>query len=607
MNSGRGKAKASAPLACIGCRKQHLKCDGDKPACARCLKTGLVCHYLPSRRGGRRKSRLNGSSHDHSSVGDSHQDFDLAGEITPSRIHIDDGPISMISQNTVPRPQRIESPDTQRNSAVGSVWPGVVSGDTMQLLPSSSDTPDEPTPDDRSIRLFYENFHMAHPILVPSSLYGSRNYPAFLQLVVNFIGSHYLPLSPDLQYKDRVATELASSPDQSPHMVQALLMFAIALYARGEGLEALSALNRSISLALELGMHRKDFASSCYPNLSIDAESLRRTWWELYITDVLIAALGKKLNFRCASVPHDVALPCEEVTYANNGAIPEPPTICDFQQRVFADEESAFSSFSYRIDATKILSRILVLNRLRDCHRDHLQAVENALVSWINHIPAKKVDIVDSYGNVDEMLFQAHLTISYAAMLLHLPRSDFQPISPSTESLFYPWVPHNLPPSFTRLVHSIKATEASKQLSDFISICPAVHRHTPFVVSALVLCGMVQLATCSNHSNECLDHHRNRVILVLGCLKNLRRTWTVAGPAYHHVRSSALQVEKLTTEHSSTSIPAGAVPNEEGNSQIGLANVNEQRPVSQHLTPTFIDPTCSNTFFFNNMPDFDFS
>ncbi|KAH8705218.1 fungal-specific transcription factor domain-containing protein [Talaromyces proteolyticus] len=614
MNPERCKAKVSAPLACTGCRKQHLKCDANRPACSRCVKTGLACHYLPSRRGGRRKSCLtritpeqgSGMNDGPRSIGESHRSYGLQTDNTPNRLDFN-GPLPTIPQDDIQLVPRSENVDHRRASDVMSVWPGMVSDNSMDLL-QSSDPPDEPTPDDRSIRLFYENFHTAHPILVPSSLYNARNYPLFLQLVVNFIGSHYLPASPDFDYKERVAAELSSSADRSPYMVQALLMFAIALYARGEGADALTVLNRSIGLALDLGMHRQEYASSCYPNQSIDAESLRRTWWELYITDVLMAAPRKKLNFQCASVPHNVALPCEEAIYANGDSIPEPPTIRDFQQRVFADEEATFSSFSYRIDATKILSRILVLNRLRDCHRDHLQAVENALVSWVNHIPAKKADIMDSYGNVDEMLFQAHLTIAYAAMLLHLPRSDLHPAPPSTESLFYPWVPHHLPPSFPRLVHSIKATEASKQLSDFISICPIIHRHTPFTVSALVLCGMVQLATCANHSNECLDHHRNRVILVLGCLKNLKRTWAVAEPAYHHVRSSALQVDKLTTEPSNPSLAAGeTLPNEDGNPHMGMTSVNEQRPISQRLTPTFIDPTCSNTFFFNSISDFDFT
>lgn len=46
-----------AALACTECRKQHLKCDASKPSCSRCSQSGLLCQYLPSRRGGRRKPR----------------------------------------------------------------------------------------------------------------------------------------------------------------------------------------------------------------------------------------------------------------------------------------------------------------------------------------------------------------------------------------------------------------------------------------------------------------------------------------------------------------------------------------------------------------------
>ena len=43
-------AKPSA-LACLACRRKHLKCDGATPICGRCRKTQTECYYTPSRRG----------------------------------------------------------------------------------------------------------------------------------------------------------------------------------------------------------------------------------------------------------------------------------------------------------------------------------------------------------------------------------------------------------------------------------------------------------------------------------------------------------------------------------------------------------------------------
>lgn len=51
------KQSGLVSLACTECRKQHLKCDARKPSCSRCLQNELICQYLPSRRGGRRKPR----------------------------------------------------------------------------------------------------------------------------------------------------------------------------------------------------------------------------------------------------------------------------------------------------------------------------------------------------------------------------------------------------------------------------------------------------------------------------------------------------------------------------------------------------------------------
>ncbi|KAJ2692714.1 hypothetical protein H4R19_006107, partial [Coemansia spiralis] len=39
--------------ACTSCRQKKVRCDGGKPMCAACLRTGADCLYVPSRRRGR--------------------------------------------------------------------------------------------------------------------------------------------------------------------------------------------------------------------------------------------------------------------------------------------------------------------------------------------------------------------------------------------------------------------------------------------------------------------------------------------------------------------------------------------------------------------------
>ncbi|KAJ4172497.1 hypothetical protein NW754_002697 [Fusarium falciforme] len=496
------------------------------------------------------------------------------------------------------------------------LWPGLGPKDfSNQGQVSSISRP--PTDSERFIRMYYENFHNAHPILVPASMYTSRAYPTYLQLVVDFAGSHYVQLSPSEQLKTKAATELSSSTDKSACMVQAWLIYAIVLFSRGDLTEAQDAFSHCTTIAFDIGLHRADYASSQHPERSIEAESLRRTWWELFITDVIMALPQKTISFRCSAVCPEVPLPCEESLYTGTHDIPEPRRILDFKRRVLFEEDIIFSSFSYRIEAISILGRVLVLNRLRDYHRDHLQAVENALVSWSNHLPTKKLDIVDSYGNIDEIMFQAHAMIAYAGMLLHLPRSSYHPHLCSNEDPFWPMAQAQSLSSSTRLVHSIKATEASRRISDYISLCPNIQKHTPCIIPALVLCGLIQLATSNSHSDECFDHHYNRITLILGCLKNLKRTWNLADSAYHRVRSCAAtliseSMDRWNSEPLSKSIAlTTSTPSESGQANNRPADSTvvqgAQEATIPELDPGFIDRLCYSSSLFSSLPDFDIS
>lgn len=389
----------------------------------------------------------------------------------------------------------------------------------------------------RFLRLFYENFHVSHPILVPGPLFLSRGYPRVLRRVVDFTGSHYAQTPATAALKSKVAAELKSSTEHSTAMVQARLIYAIVLFSRGDMEEAQDHFRRCTELALKIGMHRGSFASADQPVTSIEAESLRRTWWELYITDIFLSIPLRTISFHCSAVSPEVDLPCEEAVYMRCREVPVPRRILEFKRRVILAEDTAFSSFSYRIEAATIIGRVLVLNRLQNHHGDHLQAAENALVSWSNHLPVEKLDIVDSYGTMDEMMFQAHAFMAYASMLLHLPRSQYYPLLSSAQDPFLPFDHLHSMSSSARLIQTIKTVDASRRISNYISLCPNVQRHTPFIIPALVISGLVQAATATKHSEECFEHHYHRIVLILGCLKVTKRTWLLAEPAYNTVRS----------------------------------------------------------------------
>ncbi|ETS82987.1 hypothetical protein PFICI_04863 [Pestalotiopsis fici W106-1] len=523
-------------------------------------------------------------------------------------------------------PPRFSPPENQALIAVGSATSTTADNSSTSIranpptisLPNNNDLNNcndthVTRQDDRLVKLFYENLHLAHPILVPSAFYHGQQYPRFLQLVVHLIGSRYLPSEPSQQLKDNVESQLTMSQDRSPSMVQACLLYAIYLDACNDYSKARDAFSKSAQIASELGMHRSSFASSMGSERSVEAESMRRTWWELYVVDVFMNISSKPLTFHCQIATPEVALPCEEALYVRASGIPAPASFLAFRRRVFSAEETIFPSFSYRIDAVMILCRVLVLNQVREPHRDQLQAVENALVSWVNHLPSSKREIIDSYGTVDEMMFQAHIAIAYAAMLLHLPRSELQPLLPPRGDIFWPCTPSELSSTFSRVVHSIKATEASRRVSDFVSICPNMNKHSPLITPALGLCGMIQLATSLSHADDCFDHHCNRVTLILGCLRVAGRTWDSASMTFHRVRTCAAEIlsesiddwssrlsEKITPGHNINDLRSG-------NRDLGsLQNDQDaQNQVLLDLSQGFVDSACYDTSLFNSLGDFD--
>ncbi|KAI8280965.1 hypothetical protein K4K57_011662 [Colletotrichum sp. SAR 10_99] len=444
-------------------------------------------------------------------------------------------------------------------------------------------------------------------------MYASRAYPHYLHLAVDFAGSHYSQTTPSEDLRSDVEAALAANTELSTCAVQALLIYSIVLFSRDEIDDAHIAFGRCAEIALEIGMNRADFASSRHPQNSVEAESLRRTWWELFVADVLMAIPLKTISFRCSAVSPEVPLPCEESLYTGNCELPEPRKVLEFKRRILLEEDVVFSSFSYRIEAATILGRVLVLNRLKDYHRDHLQAIENALVSWSNHLPMEKMEIVDPYGNMDEMMFQAHVIIAHASMLLHLPRSRFYPLLSSPQDDFMPYTHLHSSSASTRLVQSIKAMNASRRLSDYISLCPNIQKHTPFIIPALAMAGLTQLATSKNHSEECFDHHYNRVTLVLGCLKKMKRTWHLAEPAYHRVRSCAARLisdlmDKLNSEPlSKSAVLTQSTPRESEENNSPTAEAVPAVPQVQlvpELDPSFIDPICYNYSLFSSLPEF---
>jgi hypothetical protein len=276
----------------------------------------------------------------------------------------------------------------------------------------------------------------------------------------------------------------------------------------------------------------------------MEEESLRRTWWELYVTDGYVAALQRSPSFRCHSCGPDVPLPCDESLYVEGAFLMEPPTVEQFDARVYAEEELQFSSFCYRIEAVRILARALSISCVHEVQEEQVQAIDNALAAWRHNLAVGKTNIHDAFGQVDEMLFQAHMLIQYTTIYLHFWRSELAATVPAAFDIIRE---RHLPPVSTRHTNGIKAIEASKQLADLAALGVPVQKHTPFFVFALVFSAIVQLSACSLHGPDFRELYRDRLALITGVLKTLSPNWAFAQVVVRKVKRMTADLLRART------------------------------------------------------------
>lgn len=174
---------------------------------------------------------------------------------------------------------------------------------------------------ERCIEAFFYHFYPAHPfILSRTSFYALRKEKPLehLEACMRYVGSFYIPQAPSVALGVE-AERSVYHPDcpKDGFRVQAMLILAIGLDGYTFQEKALQILLDAQDVALDLGMNKRDFALIHGGGSDILSESWRRTWWELYIVDGMIAGVHQKSTFRMKEIAADVALPCEEKEYSS--------------------------------------------------------------------------------------------------------------------------------------------------------------------------------------------------------------------------------------------------------------------------------------------------
>lgn len=557
------RSAGPSPLACLACRQKHLKCDGNQPICGRCKSGDIMCEYTPSRRGYKGPSKKRRANH---SPVEQHGNTDTPTFTIDSQtpnIPINWQNSSIVgsaSTSATPTASVFTPPDLANQAAVVVAAGATGNVDVSSLVPSHTSqvgritsplTPESPSTalvrDGYLVEVFYSNFHPSHPILPPPGYFYNYSPPAFLELVVKFIGAHFTSSASPEPYRQSV---IAATIEQEPSVekVQALLLLTIVLNSRNERQEAGALLARAVDLSRELGMHRQSFAETMTDD-PIRKESIRRTFWELFVVEGMMTALGMRTIFTLGELPVlEVPLPCEERIY-QDGLIPPlyPPTIQQFDDRVFADEDIPFSSYSYRIDAVRILGRVVKLSNSNSGqqHQEEIESVDARIASWFHHIPDSKMELMRPDGTMDEMMFQARMIINGASIYLNFPRSDLLSSPTVAAEVICGHSGICLMPAFSHHSHAMRALNAAGEISNLAALRTPALRHTPFFICSLVLSSIVQLAGYSVKAGQMPDPHRDRLTLTIGVFKSLGRTWAISQSIMKQIKAVARDVLEI--------------------------------------------------------------
>lgn len=176
---------------------------------------------------------------------------------------------------------------------------------------------------ERCFEAFYHFFHAGHPFVLPKEYFvrllkdGSAPNLNAVLAAMRYIGSLYLSAGPArATYLDE-AIRLCYLPTtpKDGFLIQALLLIIIGLDGSCEQERARELLADCERFAIEIDLNKREFATLHGRGNPVLEESWRRTWWDLYVCDGMIAGVHRVTSFLLFDIVADVGLPCEEHQY----------------------------------------------------------------------------------------------------------------------------------------------------------------------------------------------------------------------------------------------------------------------------------------------------
>lgn len=194
--------------------------------------------------------------------------------------------------------------------------------------------------------------------------------------------------------------------------------------------------------------------------------------------------------------------------------IPSPKTLDDYDDSAFAEDDVEYSSFAYRIDSVRNLGRVLAVSSIDVFDIRAIETADSYLVNWALHLPASKRETISGEGQLDHMIFQAHMiTNAYVPqclsidsttdfeprtlILLHKPRSTLDEYRSAEDIKTCVRQSSPLISTQARETHTAKCMDASQRLSQLVRLPVTLTHLSPFFTCAVVMSSVVYLSAWS--------------------------------------------------------------------------------------------------------------
>ncbi|KAI1321261.1 N-terminal binuclear Zn cluster-containing/DNA binding domain-containing protein [Xylariaceae sp. FL0255] len=534
----------TVPAACLACRSKHLKCDGSNP-CSRCIASSSECVYVASRRGYKGPRRASTANPNKRHASDSP---DTTGGSCPMLLGMPTAATptmttfnpALTMPNTPIMPYA-STPDANTLQMYRQPYYNHLDGTIAPLNPPP---PPQRSIPDQCLDAFYFYFYPGHPAVLPKSHILKMAKERSLNHLISamrWVGSLYIETGPSRATFFDETMRLMHAPEtpKDGFLVQAMIIAIIGLDGCRQNEKAREILADAERISLEIGLYSRAFATTHGGGNPRLEESWRRTWWDLYVVCGMIAGVHRQTNFFLYDVVADVGLPCEEDQFLS-GDIPRPMYLEDFDDQVFSGEDRMFSSFAYRIASIRILGRMMRLPQSGFSPEDSVDKIETLLSNWRLHLPRFKRDCLFKDGQLDEMMFQAHMINHACSIQLHQPLSQLDS-SPAREVTAC--APHRAVDSGDSFnIHTRHIVTAACEISKMVTYNVPITSHTHFFTCVLTLSSIVHLSKWALYFIQDDDDLREQIRLNIGALTKLSSVWKAAANAGGQVKGVAQEI-----------------------------------------------------------------